>query len=127
MNKDDCVSESRVRASNERAVKLASPRKWLYLSLLATVGWAVVSQTHWPTTKEATQERCMGTYGLRDWDVVESLSNTRSAVIETLPCYDQHAALNRLAHMPTDRRDKWLDDQGHSPHFSPLPPGKSVK
>ena len=63
----------------------------------------------------------MGTYGLRDWDVVESLSNPKAAVLEALPCNDQHAALNRLAHLATDRRDKWLDDQGHALHYSPLP------
>jgi hypothetical protein len=98
-----------------------------YLSLLATLGLLEASRIHWPTPQEAARERCMGTYGLRDWDVVESLSNARSAVIEALPCCDQHAALNHLAHIPTDRRDKWLDDQAHAPHYSHLPFGATAK
>jgi hypothetical protein len=108
-------------ASSEPAMKQASAKKWIYLGLLGTVGLVVVSQIHWPTPQEAARERCMGTYDPRDWDVVESLSNPRSAVIEALPCNDQHAALNHLAHLATDRRDRWLDDQAHARHYSPLP------
>jgi hypothetical protein len=108
-------------------MKLVPPRKWLYLGFLATAGLALVSKTHWPTPQEAARERCMSTYGPHDWDVLESLSNTDAAVIEALPCHDQHAALNRLAHIPMDRRDKWLDDQAHSLHYSPLPSGTTAK
>src|SRR5579862_3766379 len=94
--------------SNEPAMKQASAKKSIYLGLLGTMGRVVVSQIHWPTPEEAARERCMGTYDLRDWYVVESLSNPRSALIEAPPCKDQHAALNHLAHLATDRRDKWL-------------------
>jgi hypothetical protein len=98
----------------------SSPKRWFYLGLVATITLVVVSQMRWPTLEEAAQERCISTYGQRDWDVAESLSWSPSSAIKELSCYDQHATLNQLANIPSNQRNDWLDRLMKMRHQSPL-------
>jgi hypothetical protein len=99
-------------------MKRVSLKSWFCLGLFATIVLIVISQSDWPTAEEAAQERCMTTYGSRDWDVVESLSSTSSSAIRNIPCSDQHLVLNQLADVPKGQRNEWLDRLTQTRHQS---------
>jgi|SRR5580692_273904 hypothetical protein len=101
-------------------MKGSSPRRWFYPGLVATLALVLVSQMRWPTPEQAAQERCISTYGQRDWDVAESLSWSLSSAIQELSCNDQHATLNQLANLPSNERNDWLDRLMKMRHESPL-------